>query len=152
LEQHHFLEVAETRLISGIQEKLYRVCASRIMVSEPLLSGESIGRQSMLAFASGLFNTSLEEMQNSVRASKDLETATVLGILRKTARLTSRQAEEFNKRLEKFMEEFTSLDSPQNSEELKTYVLLLTLYPLADGQNEKTDISPTLRLQIEGDQ
>jgi hypothetical protein len=152
MEQHHFIEVAETRLISGIQEKLYRVCASRIMVAEPLLSGASIGRKSLLTFASGLFSTSLEEMQNSMCASADAETPAVLGILRKSARLSTQQAQEFNQRLEKMVEEFTALESLQNGEELKTYVLLLTLYPLAEGQNVKTDNDPTLRIETKGEQ
>lgn len=134
LEQRQIIEVAETRTVSGIQEKLYRVRAMRIMVAEHLLSSETLDRQSLLAIASNLFQAALEEMQDSAQ-SPELQTGIVLGLLRKTARMSSSQAQEFNSRLEKLVEEFVDADGSPGGEGVKTYALLLALYPLAEGKD-----------------
>jgi hypothetical protein len=152
LEQHQIIEVADTRMVSGIQEKLYRVCALRIMVSERLLSGAPSERQSLLTFATSLFQTSLEEMQNSFRSSEEPQNQIVLGLLRKTACLSSTQAQDFSVRLEKLVEEFVGTGSSRVEEGLTNYALLLALYPLAAEQNVNVDEKPALRAQNEGDQ
>ena len=42
LEQHNFIEVAETKVISGIIEKHYRVVSNKIAISSDLLVGTDI--------------------------------------------------------------------------------------------------------------
>ena len=138
LEQYKFIEVGETRLVSGIQEKLYRTSAPNIVVADHLLGGD-LGRQSILQFAPGMFNASLAEIENSIQSASEPDPNAILALFRQITRLNARQAQEFNQRLEKLFEDFSELQLEDEAEKAQTYALLLTMYPLAEDPPDQRE-------------
>lgn len=129
MEQHRFIEVGETRTVSGIPEKWYQTTSPHLVVSDRLLGGERL----LFRFASGMFNHSLDEMENTIQSAHDEGRAPDSNLLRQISRLSPQRAREFNQKLEKLIEEFSETNDVEESEEMKTYVLMMALYPLTKG-------------------
>jgi DNA-binding transcriptional ArsR family regulator len=147
LERSNFIEVAETKVISGIIEKHYRVVSNKITISSDLLAGTDIGSESILSMATGLFRNSLEDIQKSIRYhGKDHDQNLSLG--RTVVRLAQDQVQEFISKLTEISEEFAA-QSEDSVDEKKTSTFGFTyaVYPIVEenpGQpktNDKEEIN-----------
>lgn len=106
LEEHGLLEIASTRLVSGIVEKRYRTTAYRLSVDKTLIGPSAQGSDALDTYLSVVLDEVRSEINRSVDAGLiDLEQTgadeiaprrLVLG--RNWARLTPAQVEEFSRR------------------------------------------------------
>jgi DNA-binding transcriptional ArsR family regulator len=67
LEEHGFVRVAETRIVSGIQEKRYQVTAVAFRVERSLLSGAG-GESAFAEVLDAIFDKARNEILASIRA------------------------------------------------------------------------------------
>lgn len=136
LEEHGLIRVAETRVVSGIIEKHYRVTAYRLSVDRDLLTPQAAGEEGGLdVFLSLVLDHARAEIRRSVRAGlidlTNLSTekrGLILG--RRWMRLTPRQAEEYSRRLKQFENEFEASLPDPGDEPAQRYELLLGMYPV----------------------
>jgi DNA-binding transcriptional ArsR family regulator len=141
LEEHALIRVVDTRVVSGIIEKHYRVTAYRLSVERNLLSPSEAGTDSALdVFLSLVLDHARVEIRRSVRAGlidlEDLATeqdGLILG--RRWMHLTPRQAQEYARRLTELDSEFMSDQPAAGDEPLQRYELLLGLYPVLPSED-----------------
>ncbi|HEU5087184.1 MAG TPA: helix-turn-helix domain-containing protein [Roseiflexaceae bacterium] len=144
LEEHGLIRVVDTRVISGIIEKHYRVTAYRLSVERDLLSPQEPGEAGGLdVFLSLVLDHARAEIRRSVRAGlidvQDLATekgGLVLGRL--WLNLTPRQAEAYSERLSELHHEFAELAPEPGDEPAQRYEMLLGWYPVLPS-NEQAD-------------
>lgn len=137
LEQHKLIRVADTRIVSGIIEKHYRVSAYRLTVARELLSphGQGVAR-GIDVFMSLVLDHARAEIRRSIRAGlidlvdfAEERPGLVLG--RRWLSLTESQAAEYSRRLKQLGTEFEDHPPPmQAGEQAQRYEILLGLYPV----------------------
>ncbi|MCJ7625942.1 MAG: helix-turn-helix domain-containing protein [Anaerolineaceae bacterium] len=133
LEQNNFIEVAETKVISGIIEKHYRVVSNKIAISADLLSGTDIGSESILSMAAGRFKNTLDDIQKSFQKPRDEETSQNVSLSRVMVRLSQDQAQEFLKNLLDLSEEFAMRGEDHTIEEnTNTFGFTYAFYPIEE--------------------
>jgi DNA-binding transcriptional ArsR family regulator len=144
LEEHGLIRVADTRVISGIIEKHYRVTAYRLSVERNLLTPQADGTDSGLdVFLSLVLDHARVEIRRSVRAGLiDLHNLAtkqhglILG--RSWVSLTPAQAQSFNERLKQLGDEFfENLPDPGDEPPLR-YEMLLGFYPVLPPEDKAT--------------
>jgi DNA-binding transcriptional ArsR family regulator len=136
LEEHGLIRVADTKVISGIIEKHYRVTAYRLTVERDLLTPQPDGTDSGLdVFLSLVLDHARAEIRRSVRAGLiDLHNLAtkqhglILG--RSWVSLTPAQAEAFNERLKQMGDEFFENLPDPGDEPPRRYEMLLGFYPV----------------------
>ncbi len=137
LEEHGLIRVANTRIISGIIEKHYRVTAYRLSVERELLSPQSDGEDRGLdVFLSLVLDHARAEIHRSIRAGL-IDVADfvqeradfILG--RHWLTLTPSQAAEYARRLKQVDTELEENPPPALEGEVpRRYEGLLGLYPV----------------------
>jgi DNA-binding transcriptional ArsR family regulator len=138
LEQHNLLQVADTRVVSGILEKLYRSSALRYMVSNKLLTSVEAHGESIFSAFSGLFNSVLADVQQSLQNLPEEALQRRIGISRHTLHLSEGQVDEFNQRVAQLMEGFSKQTSNQDRETTQSYRVVFALYPLVMKSSPRT--------------
>jgi DNA-binding transcriptional ArsR family regulator len=131
LEQHQLLQVADTRVVSGILEKLYRTSALRYVVSNELLTSAEARGESIFSAFSGLFNSVLADVQQSLQNLSEEALQQRIGISRYTLHLQEQQVDEFNQRVAQLMEGFAEQTANQDRETTQSYRAVFALYPIA---------------------
>jgi hypothetical protein len=137
LEEHGLIRVVDTRIVSGIIEKLYLITAHKMTPAKGLLSpggaGSSEGWEIML---DSVFEDSKQLLLDSVHEgivdiSKENGTHTSFNFGARNLELTSEQAKAFNKRLEELIKEFEDLehDAADKEQDIKLYRLFVTFFP-----------------------
>jgi DNA-binding transcriptional ArsR family regulator len=129
LEKHNLLLVAETRLVSGIVEKLYRVQALQIMVSNELFALQESGDSLSTMFA-GLFYAAQKEIQRNLQKYPTDALQKHLSIASHRLDLTPARLEELIRRMENLLKEYTDTPETQEEEKADRYNLLFALYPV----------------------
>jgi DNA-binding transcriptional ArsR family regulator len=148
LEEHGLIRVAETRIVSGIIEKHYRVTAYRLSVERDLLSlNEPEGESALDVFLSLVLDHARAEIRRSVRAGlidlHDLATekrGLVLG--RVWIDMTPAQAEAYAAQLSELHAQFEDAPPEPGDQPARRYELLLGLYPVLpveDGEQAGGD-------------
>lgn len=128
LEKHGFLEVAETRIVSGIVEKLYRLRSYQIIVSQDLFSLEG-GDESISAVFANLFNTTLNEIQHIVQQHKDEPAEQNISVAKHNIKLTHSQLGDFQKQLEKLLKKYTEGPQENNKDIADSFNFIYAVYP-----------------------
>jgi hypothetical protein len=137
LEEHGLIRVADTRIISGIIEKHYRVTAYRLSVERELLAPGAEGEDGALdAYLSLILDHARAEIRRSFRAGLiDLDAfaqyqpGAALG--RMWLQLTPSQAETYHQRLKQLDREFAEHPpTPQEDETAQRYEVLIGIYPV----------------------
>lgn len=136
LEGRDLIRVAETRVVSGLVEKRYRVTAYRLSVDRTLLSPDATGgTEGIDTFLSVVLDHTRSEIQRSVAAglvNLDQKSPRQRGLVlgRKWLRLTPEEAEAFYLRLMALEGEFSALHPAGEDTDLpgQLYELLLGLY------------------------
>lgn len=133
LEGSNFIEVAETKVISGIIEKHYRVVSNKIAISADLLVGTDIGSASILSMATGLFRNTLDDIRKSFRKHRGKAPDQNISFARTAVRLSQDQAQEFLKKLTDLTEEFTTLGQDLDDEHhINTFSFTYAFFPIVE--------------------
>ena len=121
LEKHGLIRIAETRVVSGIIEKHYQVCAKKIRADLDISKNTNIDRDEGIALALSSIATMFDTAHNNVEKSfqRRLET-TQDGEYETVAMLTSQammqlspqQAEEFIVKVNALASEYADINEP----------------------------------------
>lgn len=157
LEEHKFLVVVSTHLVSGIVEKRYRAAAETIEVDRGLIGAAAAPMapdvQTILDAMFGATRGSLERALRSGQARLGLdEPAPGMVILaRETQRLTPAAAGEVRRLIARLFEQIRDLATPGDTDEAtaapagppspddpRPYGLLVAFHPIADGTGDSS--------------
>ena len=140
LEKHGLITIAETRVVSGIIEKQYRITAHHITVDRELLTA-GLSHDDQAAAVMAMLDSTLEAARADVlrlmrpmnvgRPSRPGLSANNGQITRENTRISAAQAERFNRRLMALMEEFREM-SPPEGEDGEIYALTLIFNPVPE--------------------
>jgi DNA-binding transcriptional ArsR family regulator len=145
LEKHGLIEVAETRQVANMIEKLYRATASEIDLEPSLLSfSTDQGKESIHTLLTSALDSTREDLQRSLQArAYNLERGAKprprkAFVKRGLSRIPDELADEFSERLLALIDEFESLDDPPRGEgeALQSYALTVAFYPSYFYQDE----------------
>jgi DNA-binding transcriptional ArsR family regulator len=145
LEKHGLIEVAETRQVANMIEKLYRATASEIDLEPSLLSfSTDQGKESIHTLLTSALDSTREDLQRSLQArAYNLERGAKprprkAFVKRGLSRIPDELADEFSERLLALIDEFESLDDPPRAEgeALQSYALTVAFYPSYFYQEE----------------
>jgi DNA-binding transcriptional ArsR family regulator len=145
LEKHGLIEVAETRQVANMIEKLYRATASEIDLEPSLLSfSTDQGKESIHTLLTSALDSTREDLQRSLQArAYNLERGAKpqprkAFVKRGLSRIPDEVADEFSERLLALIDEFESLDDAKRieGEALQSYALTVAFYPSYFYQDE----------------
>jgi DNA-binding transcriptional ArsR family regulator len=146
LETHGLIRVVDTRVVSGIIEKLYLVRAAQITVNRKLFAPGVTTDEDLGTVIDSLFNNTGQEFLQSVRAglieqeADEEHNPLMMGSL--SFELTEDQAREFkqemNALIERFIEESRKKDQPEGAV-LRPYRMLIALFPLSRPPQDEAD-------------
>jgi DNA-binding transcriptional ArsR family regulator len=133
LEDYGLIEVADTRIVSGIIEKHYSVISDSVDILPELLSFTSqAGRENINTLLISTIDATREDLLRSLQArafeldqGASEQTRHVM-INRTLSRLPEEQAEEFIHKLKNLMDEFDSADSSGDNQ---AFALTIAYYP-----------------------
>jgi DNA-binding transcriptional ArsR family regulator len=133
LEDHGFIRVVKTRLVSGIVEKHYQTAAKDISVADGLLSVSKLGEGEVGSLIANILEGTKADFKRSLRARPN-EEATLgdkhcSNVSREMARLTPEQAKYIRNKLVELVKEFESYHDEQDDEERQTFALTTLFYP-----------------------
>lgn len=128
LENHGLLEAAETRIVSGIVEKLYRVTAQRISVSNELFESEK-DRETLYPMFAGVINEVLEDIRYTLQAPQNDNLNQNLAIGRQEIRLPKSRMAEFSEKLGRLLEEMPGEETPSPDDEIIQYTFFYACFP-----------------------
>ncbi|HEX2912845.1 MAG TPA: helix-turn-helix domain-containing protein [Chloroflexia bacterium] len=142
LEEHNYIRVVNTRVVSGIIEKQYRATAQSYRVDPALLSllEDSDHSRELENFLAPVFDSTKEDIKRSIRAGlinlPQEEIRPVnrrLVLMRGVSRLPEDRAEEFYAKLKKLIEDFS--EAEVKGSENQTYGLMIAAFPIAKPVN-----------------
>lgn len=134
LEEHGLIRVVDTRIVSGIIEKLYLITAHQLTPAKWLLSpggpGASEGLEMMV---DSIFEDNKQLLLESVRdgvvdLSKENGNHTSFNFGTHGLELTSEDAKNFNKRLVELVNEFSDLEHEAATDDVKVYRLFISFF------------------------
>ena len=134
LEEHDFIRVAGTRVVSGIIETRYRIAQLSVRLDRALLSSAPAGEanEAVDAMLRSLFDTAREDVELALATGAmrlDDPAGTSIGILRQDLTLlTIERAATFRERLVALLDEF-DLDHHDDADGTP-FGLLIAFYPL----------------------
>lgn len=135
LEEHGLIRVVDTRIVSGIIEKIYLITAHHITPAKGLLSpGGVAADENWQMVVDSVFDDSRQRLMESVRAglvdvTKENTEHSSFNLGAANIELTSEQAKELNSRLEALLKEFVALKH-DDRRDLKVYRLFATFFPM----------------------
>jgi DNA-binding transcriptional ArsR family regulator len=139
LEERGLIRVVDTRIVSGILEKHYQAVALSYRVDKSLFSPKSpAGQESLDVMLNGLFEDTKDDIRKSIEAeSIDLLAQEGAGkplhrsllIARNTLHLSPEKSEEFYRRLNALIREYTRHAGQAEDPAEQVYGLLIALYP-----------------------
>jgi DNA-binding transcriptional ArsR family regulator len=121
LEKHHLIQVAETRVVSGIIEKHYQACARKIRMDLDVSQNTQIDRDEGLSVAlaaiANLFDGAYLNVEKSLRHRRQqtaaVEETVPMLTSQASMQLLPEQADEFIARLGELVNEFESRNHPE---------------------------------------
>ncbi len=128
LENHNFLHVADTRIVSGIVEKLYQVSAQRVTIDDDLFSTDS-GKEAAYPVLSNVVSEVLKKIQSILSHPEHIFQDKNIAMSRHILRLSHSQIGEFSEKMGKLMEEYKTENKNLPADELHNYSLFYVLYP-----------------------
>ena len=143
LEEHGIIQVVETRVVSGIIEKLYLTTAHRFMPAPELLTVESeTNIEHLTMMIDSVWASTRQDFIRSARANiadlgtmndDDATTALLAGHMM----LTHDKAVEFHQRLQALFEEYSykKMQAQIDMQQARPYQFLYTFFPLANGED-----------------
>ena len=134
LEEHQLIRVVDTRIVSGIIEKHYQASARSFAIEHSLLTPGQEGGSAIGLALNAMLDPIREEIHRSfdsglIDMSEDAPLWRKLKIWRETIRFSEPEAEEFYKRLEALVREYTNRHDAPESAEKQPYALIIGVYP-----------------------
>jgi len=134
LEKHGIIRVVDTRLVSGILEKRYRLAARRFRVDRKLLAAGGAQSQALEAILESTLGVAEQEILRGVQGGvTDLGMPTSepgsLYLGHSLAHLSPDQYRAFQQRLQALFEEFEALSQQPTDEATLLTGLLIAFYP-----------------------
>lgn len=136
LEEHDFIRLAGTRVVSGIIEKRYRIAQLSVRLDRALLSGGGAeATSSVTDMLTVIFGSVRDDMERGIRSGlitggddplRDL-------LIRGLTSLTPERASELRGRLRALLDEFDMLDVGAAEPGSRPFGYLMALYPIADA-------------------
>jgi DNA-binding transcriptional ArsR family regulator len=147
MEKQGLVQVAETRMVSNMVEKVYRARAYHLELAPGLLNfNTEDGERAVKDVLTGHLDATRDDLLRSLQARQmqveqgaEKRQRNVM-VNRMTARIPDSYAEEFHQRLAALIDEFGRRDSPFTSDhpDYQDYALLIAFYPSfyykGDGQ------------------
>jgi DNA-binding transcriptional ArsR family regulator len=136
LEEHGFIRVAGTRVVSGIIETSYRIAQLSVRLDRGMLSAKDESTSSGVhEVLSVIFATALEDIERAFRSgliSADGDPIRQL-LIRGLARLSPERAHELRERLTALVEEFGATpDAGDGPPDGQPFGYLISLYPMPE--------------------
>lgn len=139
LEKHNMIRVVDTRIVSGIIEKHYRVTAKSYHVSKSLLKSTKESHEQLETILTAIFDTAKAELRESIRAGlltidEAVERQSDGIIWHGSLNLSPERFAELNGRLQSLLDEFDELvkEEGESTAVKKPYGLVVTFYPIVD--------------------
>ena len=129
LEKHDLLQVADTRLVSGIVEKRYRVRALQFNLSSDLLA-DPASSGSITAMCANLFNNTLKEIGASLDRHGNEAFQRRFSLSTYRLALTPERLQALNRQLEGVLKEYIQTSTDEDKESPDLFSMLLVTYPL----------------------
>lgn len=142
LEKHDIIRVVDTRVVSGIIEKHYRVTAKSYHVSKSLLKATKDSDEQLEVLLSAIFDTAKAEIKQSVQAGllridEAVKEPQRDGIIwHGSMSLTPEKFAELNGRLQSLLEEFDQAAHDEDEADKEPYGLVVTFYPIVNKKEE----------------
>lgn len=134
MEQHGLIEVIDTRLVSGILEKLYRAVAVSYHIDPELLSPTTqSGRENIDTALAAAIDATRDDLRRSLEARYyNLEhgaepQSRKMMVVRLAKRLPEKDAKRFMGRLRRLVAAFE--EAPEPDPEAQTHALTIAFYP-----------------------
>jgi len=137
LENHELLLIAETRIVSGIVEKLYHVRAYKLMVAENLFTSEA-GKQAFLPMFSDMVNDVQAEMQSILSKPQAAAQQENFAIARHTIRLPAHKVKEFSSKFELLLKEIEQQETEGTDAIAERYTFFYVFYPQQKARGGET--------------
>lgn len=136
LEQHGLIQVASSRVVSGIIEKSYIAAARSINIDQALLKVSPAGREAAAASIIALMQATAGEIAESleVAAGAADDDRRQMHIGKSGAYLTPEAHAEFFKRLNELLDEFT--DKYGTHDAAPNHALFVAYYPVSEEPAE----------------
>ena len=139
LEKNGLIKMVDTRIVSGIVEKHYRMAARRYHVARGLFTpaGEGSG-EGLEAMFSSMFSVAQDNVIESMEAGlihtgDDAPRHKRIFFTQGKMHLTNEQADTFYERLESLLKEFGELELVDSEETKQAYNLTMLLHPTREG-------------------
>ena len=148
LEKHGFIQIADTKIVSGIVEKHYQVTAQSIQIDPTIFTVETAvdeQAQSILNMLKANFEITYQDVQSFLTCDES-ETADRLKghhlyLSHELARLNLSQVEAFKDRLQALVDEFTQMSLPADDEPSAVYRFSATLHPTLRSDTNALDVT-----------
>lgn len=140
MEEHDLIRVEETRVVSGILEKHYRVSAQRLTLDQDLFgqtNDSNTKKEIVLSLVESILERtfqSLNEWANAQQAEKvppEIKDQNI-HMSRELVRINGPQAKEFHQRLSELVREYESLTPEDPAAPTFTFGLTTLFYPVID--------------------
>ncbi len=128
LENHRFIQVADTRIVSGIIEKLYHVTAQQVVIDEGIFSTES-GKEAAYPVLSNVVSEVLKKIQSILNYPEYKRQEHSILMAHQYLRLSQEQIARFSEQMGKMMENFKNENKARRADELKDFSFFFVLYP-----------------------
>ncbi len=152
LEEHGLIRVVETRVVSGIIEKIYLAAARSYMPARDLLSpGVTDHESNVTMILDGIFEETKQTMLAAFRAGlvtldDELEADEQLlrtNLASLNVRLTPQQAQEISRRLTEIIDEVGRMNEEQSGDEgQQRYRLLFIYFPMIGLGPDEEEVPP----------
>lgn len=150
LEEHDFIRLAGTRVVSGIIEKRYRIAQLTVRLDRALLHGGSDeALASVRDVMAVIFGSVRDDIERAIRAGLitggDDDPIKNL-LIRGLTSLTTERAAELRERLRALLDEFDTIDGGPAEPGGRPFGYLIALYPIPDApaagddDKEPTDV------------
>jgi hypothetical protein len=139
LEEHGLIQVAETRVVSGIIEKSYLASAYRFTVDRALLPGSGVDNPALDVLLSIIFEEAASEIRQSVESGlidvghdRVADGGLMLG--RIWTRMTAEQAQALSDAITETVKRF-DIDRGDVPDDAMTFEVLIGIYPTRRGDD-----------------
>jgi DNA-binding transcriptional ArsR family regulator len=147
LEKHDLIQVADTRLVSGIVEKLYQVSAQSFVLDESIFSqpaGTQERADAVVTLVSSLLDATKREVtllaQSHAGSPVDPDSSKPTNHISKDyAYLTPEQVGYFQQRLQELSDEFDAIGTDASRQGTHYYSLTAVFFPLVESKTRIKD-------------
>ena len=148
LEKHGFIQIADTKIVSGIVEKHYQVTAQSIQIDPTIFTVETAVDEQALNILNMLkvnFEVTYQDIQTFLTCDPQEAAERLKGhhlhLSLELAHLNLSQVEAFKERLQALVNEFTQMSLQLEDQQSAVYGFSATLYPTLRSDTNTLDVT-----------